>query len=107
MAKKTTPDWIAEVQADLPDPAVTLPCRSYATAAELIKVAAFNRRMKVEDFVARAALAVAVADSKGTDPWEVVSEKEPPLSDLRRHRLPPRRLRGRGFGAWRITGMEE
>ena len=100
-------DWRDEIMNDLPQTSETLWCRSYADALEVIKVAAFNRRMHVPDFVARAALAVAIYDSKGELDWHQVSEKEPALRDLRRKGLRLRRLRGNGFGPWIIKDMGE
>ena len=100
-------DWRANILRDLPDAPVTVRAATYPTALAVIEVAAYNRRMTVEDFIGRAALAVAVYDSDGSDTWEGISEKEPPLRDIRTRKLPRRRLRGRGFGAWRITGMNE
>ena len=101
------PDWRANILRDLPDAPITVKASSYPTAMAVIEAAAFNRRMTVEDFIGRAALAVAVYDSDGSDTWDDIAEKEPPLRDIRLRKLPRRRLRGRGFGAWRITGMNE
>lgn len=110
MPKKpsTTPtgDWRDTIIQDLPEPSQKIMIRSYASALELIRIAAFNRRMSVRDFIARAALAVAVYDH-GDITWEEATEKEPPLPDLRRWHLPRRRLRGKNFGPWKIEGMSE
>lgn len=100
-------DWRDNILNDLPEGPTTLKGQTFASALELIRVAAYNRRMTVEDFVGRAALAVAVHDHGGDMTWEKATEKEPPLADLRRRKLPKRRLRGRNFGPWKIEGMSE
>lgn len=102
---RPTGDWRDNILNDLPEGPIPLRGATFPTALEVIKVAAYNRRMSVEDFVGRAALAVAIHDAGGDPTWEQATDKEPPLRDLRRHRLPKRRLRGRGFGPWRIEGM--
>jgi len=99
-------DWRDNILNDLPDGPVNIKGHTYTTALEIIRVAAYNRRMTTEDFIGRAALAVAVHDTDDIT-WEQATEKEPPLSDLRRRSLPKRRLRGRGFGPWNIEGMSE
>lgn len=101
--QKTKGDWRDTILSDLPEGPVQLRGTTYPTALEAIKIAAYNRRMHLDEFVGRAALAVAVHDLDLD--WEEITDKEPPLRDLRRHRLPARRLRGRGFGLWRITKM--
>lgn len=100
-------DWRSNILRDLPDAPVVVKAATFPTALAVIEAAAYNRRMTVEDFIGRAALAVAVYDSDGSDTWDDIAEKEPPLRDIRLRKLPRRRLRGRGFGAWRITGMNE
>lgn len=100
-------DWRDNILSDLPEGKVNLRGHTYPTALEVIKAAAYNRRMTVEDFVGRAALAVAVHDFAGDLTWEMATDKEPPLADLRRRSLPKRRLRGRNFGPWKIEGMSE
>lgn len=109
MPRKTSQetDWRENILRDLPEGPIPLRGATFPTALEVIRVAAYNRRMSLEDFVGRAALAVALYDGDGSDTWDEVMEKEPPLRDLRRHKLPRRRMRGRGFGPWRITGMDE
>lgn len=98
-------DWRDNLLTDLPEGPVTFRANTYPTALEIIKAAAYNRRMTLEDFVGRAALSVAVHDFSGDMTWEMATDKEPPLADLRRRSLPKRRLRGRGFGPWKIEGM--
>lgn len=105
MAKEKKTDWRDSILSDLPEGPITVRAHTYPTGLEMIRAAAYNRRMTVEDFVGRAALAVAVHDFAGDVTWEMATEKEPPLADLRRHKLPKRRLRGRGFGPWKIEGM--
>mgnify|MGYP006137166177 CR=1 FL=1 len=100
-------DWRQNILSNLPEDAVPIKGHTFPSALEVIKIAAFNRRMRVEDFVGRAALAVAVHDNAAELTWEMATEKEPPLADLRRRSLPKRRLRGRGFGPWKIEGMGE
>lgn len=107
MPTKPTGDWRDNILNDLPEGNTTIRGHSFPTALEIIRAAAYNRRMTVEDFVGRAALAVAVHDFAGDLTWEMATEKEPPLADLRRHKLPKRRLRGRNFGPWKIEGMSE
>ena len=106
----TTPptgDWRDKIVRDLPEVSVRLEGRTFPSALELIRIAAYNRRMSVLDFVGRAALAVAIHDQQGDITWEDATDKEPPLPDLRRWRLPRRRLRGKNFGPWKIEGMSE
>lgn len=100
-------DWRANILRDLPEPPVSVKGATFPAALAVIEAAAYNRRMSVEDFIGRAALAVAIYDGDGSDTWDEVMDKEPPLRDLRRRSLPRRRMRGRGFGAWKITGMNE
>jgi len=98
-------DWRDNILNDLPEGPVQLRGTTYPSALEAIRTAAYNRRMHLDEYVGRAALALAVADL-GLD-WDDITDKEPPLRDLRRHRLPARRLRGRGFGPWRIERITE
>lgn len=105
--KKPAGDWRDNIINDLPEEPVALKGMTFPSALELIKVAAFNRRMTLEDFVGRAALAVAVHDASAETSWTQMTDKEPPLRDLRRRKLPRRRLRGKGFGPWQIEGMAE
>lgn len=107
MTESQEPDWVEAVMAELPEKVVKVEAHTHITALQAIKVAAYNRRMGLGDFIGRAAAAVAVYDSDGSITWDSLMEKEPPLRDLRRRRLPRRRLRGTGFGGWRITGMDE
>lgn len=107
MTTSQSPDWRANILRDMPEDPVTIKAATFPTALELITTAAYNRRMTVEDFIGRAALAVAVFDAEGDPTWEDAFEKEPPLRDLRRRGLPRRRLRGKNFGPWRIGGMSE
>ena len=107
MTESQGTDWRDRIMADLPEAPINIRGHSHPTAYDIIKVAAYNRRMTVADFIGRAALAVAVYDGDGSDTWDSATEMEPPLHDLRRRKLPRRRLRGTGFGAWRITGMNE
>ena len=102
---KAEKDWRERILADLPDDRVVLKCATFASAEEMIKIAAYNRRMTIEDFIGRAALAVAVYDSEGDTTWRDATDKEHVMADLRRHGLPKRRLRGRGFGPWVIGRM--
>lgn len=97
-------DWRDNILGDLPEGPVQLRGTTFTSALEIIKIAAYNRRMHLDEYVGRAALAMAVADL-GLD-WAEVTDKEMPMRDLRRHKLPARRLRGRGFGPWRIKGLE-
>ena len=115
MTSKRTPnqplrqptDWRAHIMRDLPEAPRIIRGASFDSAIEVIETAAFNRRMSVEDYIGRAALAVAVFDGAGEETWDSIMEKEPPLRDLRLRSLPRRRMRGRGFGGWKIIGMVE
>lgn len=107
MMESQAPDWVDTILAELPQPPINVTCHTHADALAIIKVAAYNRRMGLGDFIGRAALAVAIYDGDGSDTWDAATKMEPPLRDLRRRKLPRRRLRGTGFGAWRITGMDE
>lgn len=101
------PDWRERIVNDLPEGKVQVRAQTFESAWELIRIAAYNRRMRPEDFIGRAALAVALFDSDGEISWEDATRREPPLPDIRRRKLPPRRLRGRGFGPWKIRMMDE
>jgi hypothetical protein len=96
-------DWRADVLKSLPDRKVSFRIVTFESALELIDTAAFNRRMHTDEFVGRAALAVAAHD-QDLD-WGLITRQEPPLRDLRRHGLPPKRLYGRNFGPWTIGEM--
>jgi hypothetical protein len=96
-------DWRADVLRSLADDKKAFRVVTFESAYTLIADAAYNRRMLIEDFVGRAALAVAAYDAD--EPWLAVTYKEPPLRDLRRNNLPPKRKYGRDFGNWQITGM--
>lgn len=104
--QKPKGDWRDNILADLPETPVPLKGSTFPTALEIIRIAAYNRRMTTEDFVGRAALAVAVHDADDMT-WVEATKNEPPLGDLRRRSLPKRRLRGRGFGSWSIEGMSQ
>lgn len=97
--------WRQEILKDLPEKRVSMKAVTFESAAELIKIAAYNRRMGVEEFIGRAALAFAVHDSGNNPSWEQATKREPPMRDLRRHNLPRRRLFGRGFGKWEIERL--
>lgn len=102
----TNSDWRERILNDLPEPSIDKSYMTYPSAYELIKIAAHNRRIPLGDYVGRAALAFAIYDSAGEHTWEQISEKEPPLADRRRRGLPKRRLRGRGFGRWKIGRLD-
>lgn len=104
---KPTGDWRDAIITALPEDRIGRKFETFPSAMELIEVAAFNRRMRVEDFVGRAALAFAVYDSNGELTWEQATDKEPPMADLRRRAMARRRLRGRNFGPWTIEGLSE
>jgi hypothetical protein len=97
-------DWRADVLKSLPDDKVAFRLVTFTSAYKLIGDAAYNRRMKMEDFCGRAALAVAAYDAD--EPWFAVTQNEPPIHDLRRTRLPARRKYGRDHGDWQIMGMK-
>jgi hypothetical protein len=97
-------DWRADVLRSLPDEKVAFRLVTFKSAYALIGEAAYNRRMKMEDFCGRAALAVAAYDAD--EPWLAVAHAEPPIHDLRRTRLPAKRRYGRDFGDWQIMEMK-
>ena len=96
-------DWRADVLRSLADEKRAFRIVTFESAYKLIGEAAYNRRMKMEDFCGRAALAVAAFDAD--EPWQAVAYREPPIHDLRRVRLPAKRKYGRDFGPWQITDM--
>lgn len=98
-------DWRERILNDLPSETVQITAYTYPEALELIRIASYNRRISLGDFIGRAALAFAVYDSAGEHTWEAVTDKEPPLADRTRRRLPKRRMRGRGFGPWKIGNL--
>jgi diketogulonate reductase-like aldo/keto reductase len=100
----TNNDWRADVLKSLPDEKQVRRYITFTSGLELIDTAAYNRRMLTEEFVGRAALAVAAYDAE--ELWAVVTQKEPPLRDARRRRLPAKRLYGKNFGNWQIEGMK-
>lgn len=102
-----TGDWRDKIISALPEDRIGRKFETFPSAIELIETAAFNRRMRVEDYVGRAALAFAVHDSDGELTWEQAADKEPPMADLRRKGMARRRLRGRNFGPWTIEGLSE
>lgn len=96
-------DWRRDTLAALPEHVRVRRFITFTSADELIDEAAHKRRMVTEEFVGRAALAVAAYDLGR--PWGVITRGEPPLRDLRRHHLPAKRLYGRNFGNWTIERM--
>jgi hypothetical protein len=100
-----TSGWRADMLNDLPQARIQSKFYTFPDAYDLIKVAAYNRRMKVEDFVGRSALAVAVFDSAGEHTWREMTRQEPPMWDLRRHNLPLKRKFGADFGPWEVQVM--
>lgn len=94
--------WRADLLNDLPQARISAKFQTFPDAYDLIKVAAYNRRMKHEDFVGRAALAMAVFDSAGEHTWREMTRQEPPMWDLRRHNLPMKRKFGADFGPWEV-----
>jgi hypothetical protein len=97
-------DWRADVLKSLPDKKKSFRVVTFESAYRLIGDAAYNRRMLIEDFCARAALSVAAYDAD--EPWLAAAHNEPPLRDLRRNNMVPIRKYGRDFGDWQITGMK-
>lgn len=97
-------DWRNDVLRSLPDKKVAFRVVTFESALDLIEVAAYNRRMRVEDFAGRAALAVAAHDAGMS--WGEVTRKEPPIYDMRRHSMPAKRAYGRGHGHWSIPEMK-
>lgn len=95
-------DWREIVLGRLPEPTRLHPMTSHATLDELIATAAYQRRMSEGDYIMRAARAFACFDL-GADLQEA-AESEPPIANVLTPRN-PRRLRGRGFGQWRIIEL--
>ena len=102
----TTEDWREDLISDLAEPRIRVNAHTFPTAYEQIKVAAYNRRMPVEEFIGRAALAFAVHDSEGELGWGLITRREPPIRDLRRKGLEPKRYRGKNFGKWKIGELK-
>jgi hypothetical protein len=101
----TESEWRADLLEDLPQARIEVRAQTFPNAYNIIKVAAFNRRMDPKDFIGRAALAFAVYDAAGNVTWKQATRLEPPMRDLRRHNLPKRRLFGEGFGSWEIESL--
>lgn len=99
-------DWRADILDDLAQARIQVSALTFPNAYDLMKIAAYNRRMHVPEFIGRAALAVAVFDSAGEVSFAEVARVEPPIRDLRRHNLPMKRHFGRDFGPWNIKEME-
>jgi hypothetical protein len=70
----------------------------------LVLAAARARGMSLGAYTRRAAIAFAVADL-GAD-WDEVMENEPRVGETARQ-VDPVGGRGLGYGAWKITGLEE
>lgn len=98
--------WRADILRDLPQSRIQVKAHTFPNAYDLIKIAAFNRRMSVEEYIGRAALAFAVYDAGEETTWKQMTRLEPPMRDLRRHNLPRKRLFGRGFGKWEIERLK-
>lgn len=95
-----------EIADQMPEKRLQSRFTTFESAYREIEDAAYNRRMTVREYVGRAALAFAVFDSQGEVMWEEITEKEPPISDLRRPGFPKDRLRGRGHGEWQIVRLK-
>lgn len=106
MNEKPPVGWRADILADLPDHRVKVHATTFESAYELISIAAHNRRMTVDEFIGRAALAFAVYDSEGDTSWLAATRREPGMNDKRRHGLPRKRMFGHGFGRWEIEGLK-
>lgn len=98
-------DWKQRVLEDMAEPRIEVRAWTFPRALTLIEDAAWNRRMRPEDFIGRSALAFAVADSHGEITWEAVTRLEPPMRDLRRKNLREKRHFGHDFGDWKIAGL--
>ena len=97
--------WKENIAADLAESKIEVRAWTYPRALSLIEDAAWNRRMKPEDYIGRAALAFAVHDSAGEVSWEAVTRLEPEIDDLRRRNLRRKRHFGHDFGQWEIGGL--
>jgi hypothetical protein len=100
-----TPRWKEDILLDLPEPRTYLYAYTFPSALEQIRIAAFNRRMKEQDYIGRAAAAFAVYDSGGDLTWEALMRPEPVMYDGRRRNLPKKRHFGRDFGPWHIEEL--
>lgn len=98
-------DWRGDLLDDLPQARIEVRAITFPNAYDLMKIAAYNRRMYVQEFIGRAAAAVAVYDADQDPTWLGLMRLEPPIRDLRRHNLPLKRQFGRGFGPWEIGEM--
>jgi hypothetical protein len=105
VADKPVVGWRADILNDLPERRVRTTATTFDSAYDLISIAAHNRRMTIDEYIGRAALAMAVYDSGGDESWGAITHREPPMSDKRRHGLPKKRMFGRGFGRWEIEGL--
>ena len=52
MTTSQSPDWRENILRDLPEGPIPLRGATFPSALEVIKVAAYNRRMSLEDFAA-------------------------------------------------------
>ena len=98
-----SPRWKEALLEDVAEPRVEVAAWTFPRALDAIETAAWNRRMRTEDFLGRAALAVAVLDNDLN--WDAITRLEPPMQDLRRKNLLVKRHFGRDFGDWKIIGM--
>lgn len=97
--------WKESILEDLAEPRVEVRAWTFPRALSLIEDAAWNRRMKPQDFIGRAALAFAVYDSDGQVTMDSIGRLEPEMHDLRRRNLRLKRHFGRDFGDWEIVGL--
>ncbi len=100
-------EWRTDLLRDLPEKRMVAKYFTFESAYDLIKVAAYNRRITIEDFVGRSALAFAVYDSNGEISWREATRLEPNMADLRRHNLPMKRKFGADFGPWEIGSLHD
>jgi hypothetical protein len=102
-----TEQWREDLLAALPQARIQVQAITFPDAYDLMKIAAFNRRMHVPEFIGRAALAFAVYDAGEDATWAAMTRNEPPMRDVRRHNLPPKRKFGHDFGPWVIGDLHD
>jgi hypothetical protein len=96
--------WRARILSSLPSTATFRRIMTYDELNSALEEAAALRRMHPDEYAMRAVRAFVEHD---LDIDDELREQEPLLRDTRRRGLPPMRYRGREFGAWRVTRLDE
>lgn len=101
----TRPEWMERVEdavGDRPMPKYLIQAQTPDRLRPFVVRAARKRGMPVSAYLRRAVLAFVVRDLDLD--WDEVMEDEPSIDA--EDNLPPRRYRGRGFGNWKIRGLD-